>query len=866
MKKKLTLSVVATFLVQLMMAQSVTTTPAVGAGEATDGVGQTDDAVFTFTEAQLGEDDDAAQNVTILNSNSNVYASEVGYQFSPMRFRYRAFNQKYNDIYVNGMLLNDMETGQFRYSLVGGLNNQTRNVEFSLPFEDNYFSFTGMGGSNNYNFRSGQMPGGHRVSVAGANRNYTLRGMYTYNSGFNSKGWAYSASITYRWANTKTANVEGTFYNALSYFFGVEKMINQHHSLSLATWGNPTERAGQGGATDESYWIANSNFYNPYWGYQNGKVRSSRIVNDFAPSALMTWDWKINDHAKLVTTLGGRYSMYKSTRLNYNNSDNPQPDYWKQLPSAYYDVWDQSNNRNNAYTPQAWQEAYDYLTASKANRQINWNRLYASNYGANRVGQDAMYYIQAKRNDALTLQLNSVLNLDLDPFKHLTVGVGLGGNHGRHYQTMEDLLGANSFRNINTYALSDYGMNSSEVRYDLNDGATAKQVGEGDVFGYDYYLNVRKANLWATYAVNAARAHFFLSGKVGYTDMQRDGRMRNGLAAEYSYGKSGIAKFGDGAIKTGLTYNLGKGNALSVGLGFENRAPQASTVFAAPEINNDFCINLHNEQVFSSELSYQLKSSWVSLNLSGYYTFITNGTEWQNYYFDDENSFTYVSLTGIRKAAYGVEAGLKVKLASFLDFVGIGTISDAKYLNNCQARYMMSTSGKYNDTKVYSEGMRENGTPLTALSAGLSYHRNGWFIDLSATWYDRIYLSWSPSLRYESSLKTQGLITTGVDENGNIVTVVDSPDQQRGHGGWMVDGSIGRNIYLKHGSLSINLSLTNLLNNIKLCTGGYEQSRSSYTTNADGSYSGGRVYSFLNNPKKFYAYGTNGMLNVTWKF
>ena len=37
-------------------------------------------------------------------------------------------------------------------------------------------------------------------------------------------------------------------------------------------------------------------------------------------------------------------------------------------------------------------------------------------------------------------------------------------------------------------------------------------------------------------------------------------------------------------------------------------------------------------------------------------------------------------------------------------------------------------------------------------------------------------------------------------------------------------------------------------------------------TNADGSMSGARVYSFLQNPKKFYAYGTNGMLNITYKF
>jgi hypothetical protein len=43
---------------------------------------------------------------------------------------------------------------------------------------------------------------------------------------------------------------------------------------------------------------------------------------------------------EVTTSLLGRYGMYKSTKLNYNNADNPQPDYWKNLPSSYYDVWD----------------------------------------------------------------------------------------------------------------------------------------------------------------------------------------------------------------------------------------------------------------------------------------------------------------------------------------------------------------------------------------------------------------------------------------------------------------------------------------------------------------------------------------------
>ena len=817
------------------------------------------ESAFTFTEAQLGEDDDMSSNVSIINSNSNIYASEVGYLFSPMRFRYRAFDQKYNDIYINGTPINDMESGQFRYSWVGGLNQQTRNMESALPFETNSFSMTGMGGSNNYNFRPASMPVGHRFTLSGANRSYTLRGMYTFNSGLNSKGWAFSANVTYRWANE--GYVEGTFYNSLSYFLGVQKVFGDgSHSLSLVTWGNPTERASQGAGTDEMYWLANDRYYNPYWGYQNGKKRNSRVVHDYSPTALLTWDWKIDDETKLTTSLLGKYTMYESTKLNYNNSDNPHPNYWKNMPSSYYDVWDETNIGYR--TPQAladWNRAYDFWTSSKANRQINWDRLYYANQGAAAQGQDAMYYIQAKHNDALTLTFASTLNKQLGKDKQWNIGIVAATNKGMHYQTMEDLLGATTYHNINTYALGTYDRNSDEIQYDLNHRDAV--VGVGDKFGYDYNLLVNNAKIWSSYTENFGILHYTFAAKLGYTSMQRDGKMRNGLAANNSYGKSKTAEFIDGGFKFNSSLNLGGGNTLTFGIGYEHRAPQARTAFASPEINNDFVTDLKNERIFSTELGYQFENAWLHANLNAYYSHMNHVTDWQNYYFDDINSFSYVSLTGIKKEYYGLEAGLRFKVTSAFDINLLGTISDAKIRNNSHVRYMNSTSAEYTDEIVYNKGMRDSGTPLTAASLGLSYHSGGWYIDLNCNYYDRIYLSYSPSYRYASTLDAREDAKNGsvYDNDDNIKA--SALEQAQGHGGFMLDGSIGRSIYLKRGMLSINLMVTNILNNRNLCTGGYEQSRSNYTSSGNL-----RGYNFAKNPMKFYAYGTNGMLNITYRF
>lgn len=76
MQKKLKLAVLAVACSSAAFAQSTDE-------KQKQGVTIDNEQAFTFTEAQLGEDDDMSQNVTIINSGNNLYASQVGYLFSP---------------------------------------------------------------------------------------------------------------------------------------------------------------------------------------------------------------------------------------------------------------------------------------------------------------------------------------------------------------------------------------------------------------------------------------------------------------------------------------------------------------------------------------------------------------------------------------------------------------------------------------------------------------------------------------------------------------------------------------------------------------------------------------------------------------
>ena len=294
-----------------------------------------------------------------------------------------------------------------------------------------------------------------------------------------------------------------------------------------------------------------------------------------------------------------------------------------------------------------------------------------------------------------------------------------------------------------------------------------------------------------------------------------------------------------------------------MGLGYETKAPAAKTAFQAAQVNNDFVKDLTHEKIFSTELGYQLKNSWMMLNLNVFYSHLYDVTEQSMYYMDDRHSFTYVSLTGIEKEYYGLELGLNFKLTDWLNLKALGTISDAQYVNNAHVTYMLSEDGKTYEDIVLNEGMREGNTPLTAASLDLSYHANGWYIDLIGNYYDRIYLYYTPVTRYKSILEKQ---PNAYNDDGELANI---PDQVKGKGGFMLDASVGKQFYLKHGRrIGFNLMMTNLLNNLKIVTGGREQSRTDVDENGESI----RTYKFQNNPYKFYVNGINGMLMINYYF
>jgi len=326
-------------------------------------------------------------------------------------------------------------------------------------------------------------------------------------------------------------------------------------------------------------------------------------------------------------------------------------------------------------------------------------------------------------------------------------------------------------------------------------------------------------------------------------------------------------------------------------------------------VQNNFVKNLSLEDVLGAEANYSFLAGIVRGSVTGYYGTFKNSVEQTAFFNDAYSAFTYLTMSKLDRRHYGVEAAVEVDLGFMLENLTLrmmGTYGEAEYTSNPYAE--LTTEGMSNTDnakvnawknpvtgesmplQVIADGMKVNGTPLTAANIGLKYNKNYWFFEVNANYYDRVYIGFSP---YRRLTNIMGNHTPSVDASGNLVYAVSAtelaeqggvlfrqdgtirkayaPDQEKGKGGWMIDASIGKSIRLRHGkTMSINLQAQNLTNNTNLKTGGYEQNRddSYYNTygTGDGSKGMDKAYKFSKNPKYYYANAINFFLNVGYKF
>ena len=696
-----------------------------------------------FDQAALEDEEGNMQSIAALTGASdNIYYNTASYDFQPMRFNVRGYDSMYNQTYINGISFNDLARGRFNYSTLGGMNRVFRDRTTAIGLDAADYGFGDIGGSSDINTLASHYSKGFNGSVAYTNSNYMLRAMAQYSTGLSKQGWAFSVSAIGRYANEGV--IEGTFYNSYGLFASLQKVFNACHSLNLTVFGAPTQRASNSATYLEAYELADNNLYNPNWGYQNGEKRSAKIVETFDPTAILNWVWKPGRETSLNTGLAFRSIHYSTSALNWYNSPDPRPDYYRYLPSYFKD----NESAFDLYT--------DLWRNDESFRQIKWDDLYQANYynreygrGGNPANLSSSYILENRHSNQNDFIFNTLLNHRLNSAMTLQAGVSVNYTSAHYYKTIRDLLGGEYWLDIDQYSERDFPDRPEMLQNDLRN--PNRTVGEGDTFGYDYYIDAVQATAWIQNQIALPRWDINYGLKIGYTQFSRNGKMQNGRAPENSYGRGETHRFDTGALKAGATYKINGRNYLTAHAAYETKAPLFEYAYISPRIKDTAIDGLTPERIAAFDLSYIWNYRRFRGSLSGFWTEMYDQTERTSFYDDQYSTFMNYVLKGVHTRYRGVELGMAYKITPSITASFAGTIAQYQYRNNPMGTRSYENGMKEDvSQQVYLRNFRLGGTPQKAANIGIDWAApHSWFFNINASWMSDAYVNLSP-IRHEA--------------------------------------------------------------------------------------------------------------------
>lgn len=800
--------------------------------------------VISLTESDL-DADDQPQNISgLLQSSRDIFVSTAGFTFGQTRFRIRGYDSENTTVLMNGLPLNDRETGRAYWSAWGGLNDVTRWQEIDFGISASPYAFGGVSGATNIEARASKLRAGTRFTYSSTNRAYRNRLMATYNSGMLDNGWAYSVSGSRRWA--EEGYVEGTFYDAWSYFASVEKKLNNRHSIGLIAFAAPSKAGRTGVSTQETYDLAGSNFYNPNWGYQDGEKRNARVGSYNQPRILLTHYWEPDKTTKVTTTASYFFGRYGTTSLEWYDAADPRPDYYRNLPSYYKD-----NPAQFEYYTNQWLNNESF-------RQLDWDFFYFANsknlftindaYGieGNSVtGNFSKYIIEDRRNDHNQFQFNTNLTKEINPHFTLNSGINVSLYKGRTYKVAEDLLGGDFYINVDKFAEQDV-FDPLQSQNDLR--TPNKPVYKGDVFGYDYDANINSVDAFVQANFTYSKFDYFVALNLSATEFWRTGHMQNGKFPNESLGDSEKQSFTNYGLKGGVTYKItGRHYVILNGM-YLTRAPYFRDSYISPRTRDHVVSNLDSEKVLSGDISYVLRAPNIQARATLYYTEFNDQVYSRSFYHETLRSFVNYQMTGVDTRSSGAEIGVDYKLTSTINLTAVAGLGQLIYNSRPLATISQDNNSEIlaENRKIYLKNYYVGGSPQTALSGGIKYNSpKYWWIGANINFFDDIYLEPNPDRRSEGAA---GMY------NSDDIRFSELLYQEKLPSAYTVDLFGGKSWRINQYYIALNLSVNNLLNEQNFAFGGFEQFR--YDPNDLGKFP----------PKYFYLYGIQYFANLSFRF
>lgn len=664
----------------------------------------------------------------------------------------------------------------------------------------------GVNGTRTFRFGDDEPLQPYYVSARFTDRNYRFGARLSARGTFG-RGWSYASALDVR--TGPDMHVEGVFTHAVTPGLHLSRRFDGGQRLSLTLLVPLSLRGTRLSTSEEAFTLTGDRLYNPAWGYQDGRVRNSRVRREAVPLGVVVWEVPLGAATTLRAAAGVEAGVTKYSMLDWYDARTPMPDNYRYLPS-YTD---------DRETLQAW------LARDPLYTQIDWDELIRQNRMAD---GEAVYALTDRVTRLGRFGGNLLLTTRVDTRLTLHFGLKYDLHRERSYKQMRDLLGAAYLTDIDQYLVDDdtYGnLLQNDLRH------PDRRISAGDRFGYDYRMSHRRASLLLQAEYRSDRLRADLSVELGDDAVVRRGYYEKELfPGSQSFGPSRTMHFTPYVLKASVGWAFTTWRYLEATVLAAARTPEAEMLFYQPLYNNRTVENPRRERTYAAEIGYRQTGEVFNWQATLFASMSLDGMQTRRYYDDMASVYCDMYVSGIGLFRGGVELGADIRLSYRWRLSLAASAGRYRYIRDPRVTVLSDVDNTEVDVGATSHmgGCTIGGAPqLTAAAEGSWFGPKGWGVSASVGYAGMRYVEPMP-LRRTDRIASQAGITPEAFESFTR--------QERLDDALTVDASLFKTFYFDRSRLTAALMLHNLLGTSDMVYNGYESLRVRRISSGDATF------------------------------
>ncbi len=669
-----------------------------------------------------------------LKYTPGVHVNRQGGGWGDSEIFMRGFDNANIAVMLNGIPINDLETGTVYWSDWASLSDITAVMQTQRGIGASKVSAPSVGGTINILTKGSETEAGGAVSYMLGNDGYG-KASFSVSSGLMRNGWAVTLMGSHA---SGDGYVQGTDFNVYSYFANISKKFNDHHQLNLMAFGAAHRQHSRSNALTRSEWeyvadhytLKNRDWtrYNPDYGFNNSGERKSNEYSEFhKPFVSLNYTWKISDVSSWSTNIYGSYGTGGGYAGKADEDEYSEYDWYS---TDYGALNRKFRNADGTYS---YGTIEDINAASTTGSKLVMSQQVGKQYNIGLVSTFTTRFLD---------RLDFYGGLDLRRYRC------------GHTNELIDLFGG------------EYYIDPcrSEVSNSNNSAATSEwmqeHLGVGDVIYRDYDTHIMQEGLFGQLEYSGQNITAFVSGSLAYTTYWKYDR----LYYDSDHARSDNIGFFGGTAKGGVNWNIDSHNNVFANVGFISRAPQfKSGAFMSPTSSNVTNKLAKNEKSATAEIGYGFHNQYLNFKACGYFT------EWIDKSMTKKGKITgqyYINMTGVNSRHMGLEFELKATPARWVEMGAMLSLGDWQWDSDNVKGYAYNLAGQAIDSEgnvttpgsadhawaaINMKGVKVGGSAQTTAALDVTFKPfTGFRIGGGYTLFDRNYAYYSLS---GSSLK-----------------------------------------------------------------------------------------------------------------